>query len=147
VAVPANTAPGAPAPVAPAAPVYTVSPEFLQSTVKTISAGIDAKRVRSVYVKVLNISQKQDLAKEFAQEAAAPPGCIDSLAGSAGELAKKYPQLAQYSPEAVFITALLTWAGTSLSLSAKLDKLERQIVEARKAKESAGAAPKLAGQP
>ena len=91
-----------------------------------------------MYAKVLNISRKPEMAKEFATEAAAPPGCIDALSGACGELARKYPWLGQFSPEAVAVGAILTWAGTAMALNAKLDKLERQILEARKVAEKAG---------
>jgi len=140
VAVPAQTAPGQ-TDLAPAQPSYVVTPEFVKDCSSTLLKGIESWRVRQVYITAVTISRDKDLSKQLAEEAGAPPGCIDVMAVSLAELSQKYNLLSTWTPELLFCVAMGSWIVKEASLQKKLNALAAQIEEARK-KAGGGELPK-----
>jgi len=130
VAVPA----GAAEPQAPVAagPAYVVDPEFVKGCTATLLKGVEAFRVRAVYLKTEALSGDKNLAREFANEAGAPPGAIDVMTMCMVELTKKYDMLNAATPEALLVIAGLVWAAKDLTLHARLNKLAESKAAAEK---------------
>lgn len=111
------------APDAPLSPAYVVDPQFVKTAAETLLKGVSNWEQRKVYRAVFKRSEDANLAKEFASEAGAPPGCIDVLSFSLGELTQKYPWLGSMTPEGLCVAGVLVWVTSSVSLHSKLDKL------------------------
>ena len=127
VAVPAGA--GADAGLAPVVPQYVVTPEFVGEVSEKLLQGVEAWRVRQVALRVQTLCGDKALAKEFADSAAAPPGCIATVSKSMMEIARKYPGILQWAPELAGLAALGTWALKDVQIMRKLDELEARMIK------------------
>lgn len=143
-AVPAQTAPYPG--VSEGQPAYVVTPEFVKECSATLLKGIEAWRVRQVYLKAVTISQDKDLSRQLAEQAGAPPGTIDVMSVALAELSQKYAWLASWTPEALLVVAGGTWLAKEVNLSKKLAELEQQVYEARKKANAAKPAESVRSQ-
>jgi hypothetical protein len=109
----------------PAAPAYVVDPAFVQHCTKTLLAGAEAFLQRQTYLKVIKISQDKDMARQFADEAGAPPGAIDVMALCTGEIVQKYDLLSSAAPEVILAVAGISWGARYLALHKRLDALDQ----------------------
>lgn len=100
--------------------------------------GVEAWRVRQVALRVQTLCGDRSLAKEFADSAAAPPGCISTVSKSMMEISRKYPGVLQWAPELAALAALSTWFIKDRQIMSKLDELEARMTKQR---EQASAAP------
>lgn len=130
VAVPADSvgAPGGPAggavfppPEPPPPPV--VSPDFVKTCADTLLKGIEAFRQQQIYLRTLKLSEDRELSREYADEAAAPPGFIDVMSLCAAEISRKYAGVNAVTPEIVLAVSAIAWIGKDLKLSKKLSDL------------------------
>lgn len=110
-------------------PTYVVTPEFVEDATKTLCKAIEKADVTSVTRRVQTLCGDSKLAKEYGDSAAAPPGCIDTLAGGMKELAKKYPGLLQWAPELTVAGAASAWLMCRSELNARLTDLERRLID------------------
>lgn len=108
-------------------PVYLVTPEFVGEVTKTFFQGVEAWRVRNVALRVKTLCGDANLAKEFAESSAAPPGTIPTVAKSMMEISRKHPALLQWAPEVTLAGCLGTWILKDLENMKRLDALEARI--------------------
>lgn len=143
VAVPLDAASSAG--VAPVQPVgYVVTPEFVAEVSEKLLQGVESWRVRQVALRVQTLCGDKSLAKEFADSASAPPGCIATVSKSMMEIARKYPAILQWAPELAGLAALGTWFAKDAQINRKLDELEGRMT---KQAERASAAPRAVAPP
>lgn len=122
VAVPIGAS--ADAGIAPVQPQYVVTPEFVTEVVEKGLKGIESWDVNQTTFRVQRLCGDRALAKEYGESAAAPPGCIETIAKSMGEVARKYPGILQWAPELAIVSGLGAWFLKRNQASAKLDELE-----------------------
>ena len=106
---------------------HVVTPEFVQEVTENLLKGVEAFRVRQVALRVKTLCGDAGLAKEFAESAAAPPGCIETVSKGMGEVARKYPTMLQWAPELAILGALGTWFAKDRSTDSKVLELEERI--------------------
>ncbi len=143
VAVPLDAASSAG--VAPVQPIgYVVTPEFVGEVSEKLLQGVESWRVRQVALRVQTLCGDKSLAKEFADSASAPPGCIATVSKSMMEIARKYPAILQWAPELAGLAALGTWFAKDAQINRKLDELEGRMI---KQAERASAPPRNVTSP
>jgi hypothetical protein len=118
----------------PATPPHLVTPEFIGEITREWLKGFESYRIRSVALKVKTLCGDATLAKEYAESVAAPPGCIDTTSKAMMEIAKKYPAMLQWAPEFAVVGSLAMWMKKDRETMARLDDLEKRLVEQFKAK-------------
>jgi hypothetical protein len=106
---------------------HVVTPEFVQEVTENLLKGVEAFRVRQVALRVKTLCGDAGLAKEFAESAAAPPGCIETVSKGMGEVARKYPTMLQWAPELAILGALGTWFAKDRATDSKVSELEERI--------------------
>lgn len=133
VAVPAGGQDPAadPAPVNPG-PVYVVDPAFIAGAATTLARGIETWRQRKVAFAVMRLTEgDKALAAEFAEEAAAPPGCLEVIGNSLAEVFQKYGWLAAAGPEVVLVGAIGIWWQKDAALMRRLEALGKELAQAK----------------
>jgi hypothetical protein len=118
--------PGAGPGTGPGGESYTVRPEFVRDLAKTGLEAVQAWRQRAFYLKALAVGCDKAAAMELADVSGAPPGCIETVAASMEELARKYAWATAYSPEIAIVVALGTWAVKDLSTLRRLEAIAKQ---------------------
>lgn len=130
--------------VSPATPSYLVTPEFVGDVVKTLAEGVEAFDVRKTFIAVRDMCGDANLAKELAESAAAPPGCIKTMSKGFEELARKYPAILAWGAEGTIIACLGAWLAKRSMCMSKISELAEGLKKQAQAKatETSTAAPK-----
>jgi hypothetical protein len=118
--------PGAGPGTGPGGDAYTVRPEFVRDLAKTGLEAVQAWRQRAFYLKALAVGCDKAAAMELADVSGAPPGCIETVAASMEELARKYAWATAYSPEIAIVVALGTWGVKDLQAMRRLEAIAKQ---------------------
>jgi len=88
---------------------HVVTPEFVGEMTANILKGIESFDVQRMTQRARVLCGDATLAKEFGQSFAAPAGCIDTIAKSMMEVARKYPGILQWTPELAIAGAGSAW--------------------------------------
>lgn len=125
VAVPADSAGSAG--LAPAQPVYVVTPEFVGEVTEKVLKAIESWDVSSATHEARALVGNEALAKEYGQSCAAPAGCIQTISESMKEVARKYPNIVQWAPELAILGAGGAWIAKRTESRNALKKIRHEM--------------------